>query len=134
MPLHPLLVDDLRAVWPKHAAAPSWKLLGDIAGSGFRGYSKLKARLDKASGVTGWRWHDLRRTARTGMTRLGVSRDHAEAALNHISGRSALERTYDRHDYAQEVIAALKRWQSHVAARVTGAPSSEVIAFRRAAE
>ncbi len=50
--------------------------------------------------MTDWRWHDLRRTARTGMTRLGVARDHAEAAINHVSGRSALERTYDRHDYA----------------------------------
>jgi integrase len=82
--------------------------------SGLRGFSKLKAKIDELSGVTDWRWHDLRRTARTGMTRLGVAPAHAEAALNHISGRSALERTYDRHDFAAEVIAALRTWQAHV--------------------
>ena len=91
-------------------------LLGAVPGGGLRGFSKLKARLDALSGVADWRWHDLRRTARTGMTRLGVPRDHAEAAINHVSGRSALERTYDRHDYAAETAAALSRWQAHVAA------------------
>jgi hypothetical protein len=56
---------------------------------------------------------------------LGVPREHAEAAINHISGRSALERTYDRHDYADEVIVALSTWQAHVAEIVrpdAGAP------------
>jgi integrase len=123
LPLHPVLISDLEAVWPPHdaTAGSRWRLLGDIDGNGLRGFSKLKARLDKAAGVTGWRWHDLRRTARTGMTRLGVSRDHAEIALNHVSGRSALERTYDRHDFAPEVIAALVHWQTHVATLVAGA-------------
>jgi hypothetical protein len=36
------------------------------------------------------------------MTRLGLSREHAEAPINRISGRSVLERTYDRHDFAVE--------------------------------
>jgi integrase len=133
VPLHPLLIAELRAVWPEHGerAGSSWRLLGGIAGSGLRGFSPIKRALDKASGVTGWRWHDLRRTARTGFTRLGVSRDHAEAALNHISGRTALERVYDRHDFAPEVIAAIGRWQAHVAALVTDPPSAEVVPLRR---
>ena len=62
--------------------------------------ARLKRRLDELSGVGDWCWHDLRRTACTGMTRLGVPREHAEAALNHVSGRTPLERTYDRHDFA----------------------------------
>jgi integrase len=129
LPLHPLLVEDLRAVWPEHAekAGQEWRLLGAIAGSGLRGFSKLKARIDKASGVVGWRWHDLRRTARTGLTRLGVPRDHAEAALNHISGRTALERTYDVHDYAPEIIAAIERWQAHVAFLVSETPGADIV-------
>jgi integrase len=133
VPLHPVLVADLRAIWPAHgkAAGPGWRLLGDIAGSGLAGFSKIKARVDAKSGVTAWHLHDLRRTARTGMTRLGVPREHAEAALNHISGRSALERTYDRHDFAPEVIAAVQRWQAHVASLVTEAPLGEVVPLRR---
>ncbi|MBD0273141.1 MAG: tyrosine-type recombinase/integrase [Acetobacteraceae bacterium] len=124
VPLCPLALAELAAVCPGQGAptGPRRRLLG-ATGGGLRGFSKLKARLDALSGVTGWRWHDLRRTARTGMTRIGVPRDHAEAAINHVSGRSALERTYDRHDYAAEVVAALGRWQAHVAELVAPAAS-----------
>jgi integrase len=133
LPLHPLLIAELRAVWPEHGerGGPSWRLLGGIAGSGLRGFSPIKRKLDALSGVHGWRWHDLRRTARTGMTRLGVSRADAEAALNHISGRSTIERTYDRHDYAPEVITALSRWQARVGTLVVNAPTAETGPLRR---
>lgn len=144
IPLSPLAMAEIEAVWPKHGerAGPDWRLLGAIAGNGFRGFSKLKARIDavivsaraeaqgaKEQPLAPWRWHDLRRTARTGMTRLGIVRDHAEAAINHVSGRSTLERTYDRHDYAAEIAAALSRWQAHVAALVSAQPVAEVVAL-----
>lgn len=131
VPLSPLALDELRAVWPEDEPAPEAKLLGRMAGSGFKGFGKLKMRMDKATKVAGWRWHDLRRTARTGMTRLGVPRDHAEAAINHVSGRTKLERTYDRHDYAEEVIAALTLWQGHVAGLVGKAAEVVALADRR---
>jgi integrase len=115
LPLGALALAELRAIWPSTEAPPALALLGRGGSAGFQGFSRLKERIDAASGVRDWRWHDLRRTARTGMARLGVPRDHAKAAINHISGRSALERTYDRHDYAAEIIAASNRWQAHVA-------------------
>jgi integrase len=118
VPLCELAMAELRAVQPTEPRGSTWRLLGRAGSAPLSGFSKMKARIDAAAGVTGWRWHDLRRTARTGMTRLGVDRDHAEAALNHISGRSALERTYDRHLYTNEVIAALGVWQSHAASIV----------------
>lgn len=133
LPLNSTLIDDLRAVWPEHAAEPTWRLLGQIKGSGLRGFSKLKRSLDEKSGVSGWRFHDLRRTARTTLTRLGVPKDHAEAALNHVSGRSTLERVYDRHDYAEEIIAAVSRWQAHVIALVSEQASAEIVSIRRSA-
>lgn len=145
LPLSPLAMAEVRAVWPAHdvEAGDDWRLLGSIQGSGYRGFSKLKARLDAriaanrakaAAGgavapMPGWRWHDLRRTARTGMTRLGIPRDHAEAAINHVSGRSTLERTYDRHDYSAEILAALTRWQAHVGALVEAQPVAEVVSL-----
>lgn len=150
VPLCPLALEEIAPVWPEDAGDdPDWCFLGRFAGSGFRGFSKLKARLDATIAATrekeaaaadadplpmlAWRWHDLRRTARTGMTRLGVQRDHAEAAINHISARSTLERTYDRHDYAPEIAAALGRWQAHVAALVGQAPAgAEIVPLRRA--
>jgi integrase len=42
------------------------------------GFSKFKRRFDEACGVANWTLHDLRRTARSLMSRAGVPTDHAE--------------------------------------------------------
>ena len=120
VPLHPLLIPELQAVWPNRKAGPGYKLLGRVPGGGFAGFSGLKRRLDAMlpTEIKAWRWHDLRRSARSTMARLGVPGLHAECALNHISGRSQLEKTYDRHDYTAEAIAALEVWQAHIASLV----------------
>jgi integrase len=47
------------------------------------GYSKSKAALDKLSGVRGWVFHDLRRTARSLMSRAGISPEIAERVMGH---------------------------------------------------
>jgi len=89
--------------------------------------SYLKSRLDELSGVTGWRLHDLRRTCRTGLAKLGISRDIAEACLNHVRDRRGLVGVYDRHDYRNEIAAALLRWHDHVAGLVTLPPGDNVV-------
>jgi integrase len=63
-------------------------------------FSKFKPKLDKASGTTGWTLHDLRRTARSLMSRAGVTADHAERCLGHVMG--GIRGTYDVHAYADE--------------------------------
>jgi integrase len=74
-------------------------------------YSDAKEALDKASGVTGWWLHDLRRTVSTGMAGLGVQPVVIEAALNHASGtRAGVAGTYNRHEYLEEKRAALEAW------------------------
>jgi integrase len=118
LPLSALALAELRAVLPNEEPEACHRLLGRDGGSGFKGFGRLKTRMDLAAKVPAWRWHDLRRTVRTGMARLGVSPDHAEAAINHVSHRTKLERTYDRHDYAPEVLVALALWQAHVASLV----------------
>jgi integrase len=72
-----------------------------------RGFGKVKAAFDKASGVTGWTIHDLRRTARTLMTRAGVDSNHAERCLGHVIG--GVRGVYDRHEYYDEKRAAFER-------------------------
>jgi integrase len=52
-----------------------------------------------------WRLHDLRRTARSLMSRAGVSSEHAERVMGHAIG--GIEGIYDRHAYAGEKAAAL---------------------------
>lgn len=120
IPLGALALAELSAVWPDDAGDldPSHKVLGRVRGGGFSGFSRAKAKLDQLSGVSEWDWHDLRRTARTGMSRLGVPREAAEAALNHVAGRAGLVGVYDRYDFRPEAMAALTRWQAHVAGLV----------------
>jgi integrase len=63
-------------------------------------FSKRKAGFDKASGTSGWTLHDLRRTARSLLSRAGVSSDHAERCLGHVIG--GIQGIYDRHEYYEE--------------------------------
>jgi len=73
------------------------------------GYSRAKARADKGSKVSGWTWHDLRRTGRTALSRLKVPEVVAERVLNHIEG-SRLKRIYNLHEFEEEKRDALDRW------------------------
>ncbi|MES2335199.1 MAG: integrase arm-type DNA-binding domain-containing protein [Pseudomonadota bacterium] len=56
--------------------------------------------------------HDLRRTFRTGLSRLGVDTEIAELALGHA--RADLESRYNRDNCAAEVRAAFEAWAEHV--------------------
>jgi integrase len=59
-----------------------------------------------------WTPHDLRRTARTEMARLGVVDTVAELILNHrLQGMVAV---YNKYQYLDEKRAALDLWASHV--------------------
>jgi len=60
--------------------------------------------------------HDLRRTAASFMTKLGVPRLHVEKVLNHSTGDIA--EIYDRHDYLDEKKVALEKWATHLQATV----------------
>ena len=77
---------------------------------------KRKALLDENSGVTGWRIHDLRRTARSLMSRAGVPSDHAELCLGHVI--TGVRGTYDRHAYAAEKREAFEKLAKQVRAIV----------------
>jgi integrase len=69
--------------------------------------AKAKKKLDAASGVTGWRQHDLRHTAKTLMQRAGVTGDVCEAVLNHKA--PGIEGRYGQYDFLDEKRAALRR-------------------------
>jgi integrase len=89
--------------------------------STFSGWSKAKAALDRASGCTDWRLHDIRRSVATGMQSLGVRLEVTEAILNHVSGsRAGIVGVYQRHDWKAEKRAALNAWGERVAAIVDG--------------
>ncbi len=135
MPIPTLLIAELEMLTPLGARGrlAGYRLLGHTRGGALSGFSKIKVALDAASGVTHWRFHDLRRTVRT---RAGGGRGHrpdiAERCLNHVSATGTLAASYDRHGYETEILSALRRWQSALAALVdeTGA-GAEVVPLRR---
>ncbi|MCS3902083.1 integrase [Methylohalomonas lacus] len=79
----------------------------------------LRATLRKADGALPYfTIHDLRRTARTHLAALGISRDVAERCLNHkIEG---LDRVYNQHDYFDERRQALELYTSLLQALESG--------------
>ena len=76
------------------------------------GFSKFKLAFDKAvtaelrkdnpkrEPLANWTLHDLRRTARSLMSRAAVPSDHAERCLGHVI--AGVRGTYDRHGYYDE--------------------------------
>lgn len=80
----------------------------------FCGWGKAKAALDQRSAVTGWTLHDIRRTFRTNLGKLGVAPYIAERLVNHISARTDMERTYDLHGYLPEMRQAMELWEEHL--------------------
>ena len=76
------------------------------------GFSKAKCRVDDLSGVSGWRLHDLRRTAATRMRELGADRLTVSKCLNHAE--QGVTARYDRYMADKEKRAALDAWAAHV--------------------
>jgi integrase len=87
---------------------------GGKTGNPFSAWSKNKKLLDKLAPIAPWTLHDLRRTLRTGLGKLGVRPDIAERVLNHISARTEVEDVYDLNLYLPEMRDAMERWQGYI--------------------
>ena len=72
---------------------------------------KWIARIRKRSGLD-FKYHDLRRSAASHMTGLGIPRLVASKVLNHKE--RGISRVYDRHSYDAEKRAALTRWEARL--------------------
>ena len=105
----------------------------------FSGFSKAKVELDKAIAdirekdgrepMAPWVLHDLRRTARSLMSRAKVPTDHAERALGHVIG--GVRETYDRYEYLDEKRAAFEALATIIDTILTP-PESNITTLRRA--
>jgi integrase len=80
-------------------------LIGDKA---INGFSKIKRQIDRLSGVEDWRIHDIRRTASTNLTKLGIDRFIVQKILNH--SEKGATKIYDRYSYMDEKREALQKW------------------------
>jgi integrase len=105
-------------------------LVFGIGQGGFAGWSRSKAEMDQLAKLKEpWTLHDLRRTVRTGLGKLGVQPHVAEAVLNHLPPK--LIRTYDRNTYAAEKRDALDKWATHLKVAVAQATGTNVTALRK---
>jgi integrase len=91
-------------------------------------FSQRKQELDDELKIPPWVIHDLRRTARSLMSRAGVRPDIAERVLGHaILG---VEGVYDRHSYSNEKADALSRL-AHQIDTILNPPKGNVVAMPR---
>ena len=93
----------------------------------FTDFSGSKAKLDAAAGVTGWRLHDLRRTARSLLSRAGINPDISERCLGHAL--PTIRATYDRHHFLDEMAHGFEALATLIE-RIVNATDT-VLAFRR---
>jgi integrase len=93
--------------------------------------SGSKERLDDIIKIPEWHTHDLRRTAATGLQRLGINLQVIEAVLGHVGGsRAGIVGVYQRHSFDAEKRTALEDWAREVERIVDGKPA-KVLPLRR---
>ena len=84
-------------------------------------HDRCKQDIQRIANIADWRLHDLRRTARTLLSRAGINADIAEKCLGHkIAG---VRGVYDRHEYQHEMahaFEALARQIEHIVNPPTG--------------
>jgi integrase len=90
-------------------------------------FSDPKEKLDATSGVRDWRLHDLRRTARSLLSRAGVHSDICEKCLGH--SRGAIIETYDQHLFIAEMRIAFEKLATLISNIVE--PQENVVSLRR---
>ena len=76
-----------------------------------RGVARCLERMGER-GIDAFTLHDLRRTCRTGLSRLKVEPHIAERVLNHAQEKIA--GTYDQWEYIEEKRDALDKWAAHL--------------------
>ena len=121
VPLSPMAVALLRSL-PRFAGGDF--VFSTTGGrSGIRSFGLYKDVIGaRASGLTNWRFHDLRRTARTNLASLGVAPFIAELILGHT--QKGVHKVYDTHRYQAEKREALERWASRLRDIVTPPPAN----------
>lgn len=110
-------------------ADPAWEIVGQLpafSGNDYHlfstragsvpvsGFSKAKARLDELAlgALAAWRAHDLRVTCETRLAYLGINQEARDAVLGHA--KHGLQKTYNKHDYADAKREALATYAAHI--------------------
>jgi integrase len=94
------------------------------------GKDRLEAAIQRVGGATIEKFtlHDLRRTAASGMARLGIAPHVVDRILNHSSGViRGVAAVYNRFEYQGERRAALAAWAFYVTSLLTRPPAGDAM-------
>lgn len=81
---------------------------GRVRDRPINGFSNVKVQIDKLSGVTDWKFHDLRAAVISNLGRLKYDRHLVMKIVNHTD--SGVTAGYDRYAYLDEKREALQAW------------------------
>jgi integrase len=114
------------------AGGGTWVFPSPVSDGPIHTDDKRVITLRKASGVS-FTPHDLRRTAASYMTSMGISRFTVGRVLNHVE--TSVTATYDRHSYDAEKRAALSSWAARLEEIIAGKKRADgkVVSIRPAA-
>lgn len=93
------------------------------AGKAMDTFTDMKAAVDRQAGLTGWRWHDFRRSFATTLGEAGVSESIADAMLNHKAAatRGGVLGVYQRATNWPGQVRAMQAWGEVLAAALAPA-------------
>lgn len=126
----PLAPEAMRILREIKAGANDERLVfrGGRIGLPLTNLQKPMVRIKKKSGVE-FRLHDLRRTAASHMTGIGIPRLVVSKLLNHVE--QGITSVYDRHSYDAEKRAALLKWERQLREILERKPkASKIVALR----
>jgi integrase len=132
--LHALAVDVLRT---RHAATGGKGLVfpAPVSGGVMETFSAIKQSLADAAELTGWMWHDLRRSFATALGEAGIPEAVADAVLNHRQSatRGGVLGVYQRASRWPEQMRAMELWGRLLAAAIEGRDAdANVVTMARA--
>ncbi len=128
VPLSPLAIEVVEALPRMGESVFMSGRRGDKPVSGF---SLAKRRADALSGVADWRFHDLRRTAASGMAKAGTPPHVLAKILNHATGSAqGVTAIYNRYGYGNEKRHALESWANRITSIIRPTPDEKVVPLR----
>lgn len=111
VPLSKPVLDILKVRWAE--GATGYVLRGRNDDKPFNGAASTLRRLRVAMGKRApFTLHDMRRTVRTGLSRLGVDDETAEMVIGHLP--QGIVRVYNLHDRLEQRRKALKMWSDAI--------------------
>ena len=95
------------------------------AGKPLLTFSDIKEEIDAAAELTGWRWHDLRRSFATALAEAGTPEAAADAILNHKQSatRGGVLGVYQRASRWPEQVKAMQAWGTLLGSAIARLPT-----------